>query len=96
MPLRVGDRKLISIGRIGGRAPVKLRLPGFRQSTRRIFQRPSSPTVIDGIQGGHQAFRPRLILLVEQIWLDLANRRWPVFWVSGHFERVRTAGRFPE
>ena len=52
---------------------MTLRLPGFRQSTRRVLQRPSSPPIIDGIQGGHQAFRPRPIVVVEQIGLDLAG-----------------------
>lgn len=38
-----------------------------------IFQRPGSPTLIDGIEGAHQTFRPWTILTVEQIGLYLAG-----------------------
>ena len=65
------DGKVSPIGRVGRGPLVTLRLPRFRQTTRRVLQRPSAPPVIDRIQGRHQAFRPRPIVLVAQIRLHL-------------------------
>lgn len=50
------------IGRVGGGTVVTVRLPGLRQSIRRIVQRPGSPAIIDGIQRRHQPFRLGTIL----------------------------------
>ena len=73
--LRVGDRQLMPIGRVRGRSVVALHLPWLAQSTRGVLQRPGSPPLIDRIQRRHQALRLGTIVLVKQIWLDLASRQ---------------------